>query len=689
MFIIALGISVFIGLRESTAGMLYTADNYYDENNLMDFKIVSTHGLTKDDANALEELTNVFKVIPTYSVDTLSEGESIRIHSIEKDVNNVTLISGRMPKNTSECVADYYKYKVGDVIKFESNDLNDIITIKECKVVGTIKSVLYVRSEKGISTVGNGKLVSFAFVKKEVFISEYYTEIYLLAKDSKDQNSYYEDYNEKIDLLRSELEELKPIRETIRYEEIMKEANEEIIKVRKELEEKVNEATIKLNNSKYKLDKSKRELEKTKVNSINEFNSNYKNLNDNKTLIISNLNSMGITESDLAPKIETLFSTILSLKEQLKLLDNNSQEYQDLNIQISSLQENYDNLVSLKNNLLSIENGLKTLDEEYNKFQITIKENEIKIQNGYNEYYAGVNKLAQEQNEGNQKIEDAKEDLKTIEKPVWYLLDRTDNSGYISYKDDVIKIDAIAKILPIFFIIIVVLMISNTLTRLIEEERGEIGILLSNGFSKTSIIFSYLFYVFTSGLIGIAIGFTVGYSLVPKIIYGVFLSRYYVPKLITIVSPLPFSLVLIITLLIMALVTIIACRKELKEVPAILLRPKPPKSGKKTSVEKVKILWSNLNFMWKVTIRNLFRYKKRIIMTILGVAGCTALLVAGMGINDSINTIADLQYKTIIKYDAMYILDKEVNAISHWSEGRSTGIRFPVPDHRLRHLLME
>ena len=203
-------------------------------------------------------------------------------------------------------------------------------------------------------------------------------------------------------------------------------------------------------------------------------------------------------------------------------------------------------------------------------------------------------------------------------------------------------------------------MILNTLNRLIEEERTEMGILLSLGFSKINIILGYLIYVMTSGLLGIILGLIIGYSLIPHIIYSVFLARYYVPKLITIVSPLPFSLVIFVTLIIMIFVTVITCMKELKEVPASLLRYKPPKIGKKVFIERFGFLWIKMGFMWNTTIRNLFRYKKRIIMTILGVAGCTALLVAGMGINDSINTISKLQYKEIIKYDSMYILKNDI-----------------------------
>lgn len=660
MFIIALGISVFMGLRESTASMLYTADNYYDENNLMDFKITSTHGFTQADITALKALSNRKQVVATYALDVLVKGEAIRVHALEDTINNVMLIKGQLPKNNKECVADFYNYKLNDVITFENDDLDTMLTVSSCKVVGLVKSALYVRAEKGISNVGNGKLVSFLFLNKDAFKGEYYTEVYITAKGAKESNSYFADYEDAIKPLREELKELKPIRETIRYEEILREAHKEITKIKQELDLEIEAATLELETTKLKLDQAQKQLETNKTNTLAEFTVSKKELSTNKTLLLANLNNMNLTELELNNYILNLTGTISNLKEQLLTLELNSDEYNDLSIQIIELETNYNALVIIQAQLAEINEGLKIWESNYNLFLSEIEKEEVKLRNGYNSYEGGIKELEVAKTEAKERIEEAKGELTKIEKPVWYLLDRTNNSGYLSYKEDIIKVDAIAKILPVFFIIVVILMTLNTLTRLIEEERTEMGILQANGFTKASIIVSYLFYVLTAGLIGIGIGLTVGYSIIPQLIYSVFLGRYYVPKLITIISPLPFSLVITVTLTIMIVVTIIACWKELKEVPATLLRPKPPKLGKRIFIEKFNLFWSKLSFMGKTTIRNLFRYKKRVIMAILGVAGCTSLLVAGMGLKDSINVISKLQYKEIIKYDTMCILKNEI-----------------------------
>lgn len=661
MLIIALGISVFIGLRESTAGMLYTADNYYDKHNLMDFKITSTYGLTKGDVASLKELKHVDKVIPSYSVDVLDNGKSIRVHALEKEINNVTLIQGRLPKKNNECIADAHKYKIGDIITFKRDDLKDFISIDKCKVVGLVNSVLYIRDEKGISNIGNGKLISFVFLNKKNFVLEYYTELYITANKSIDKNSYYEEYEESIIPLEKELKKLKPIRETIRYEEILLKASNEIAKIENDITDKINAEQTKLNKAKKELDKEQKNLNEIIKDKTYYFETNLNKLNVQKQYLLNELNNQNIKEHEIDTFINLLEQEINNAKELLSTLDDNDEQYNIIKNQIKTLEEKLNGLIVAKENLRVINTNLNALNNNYDLFKNEINHAKNKLNDGYLKYNNGLIEINTAKNKAAIEIDEAKEDLNNIEKPVWYLLNRKNNSGYISYKEDIIKVEAISKVLPIFFVLVVILMILNTLNRIIEEERTEMGILLANGFSKGNIIFEYLLYVLVSGLIGILIGLTVGYSLIPKVIYGVFLSRYYVPKLITIVSPLPFSLVITITLLVMTIVSVITCAKELKYQPASLLRPKVPKVGKKIFIEKYDKLWNKLSFMWKTTIRNLFRYKKRIIMTVLGVAGCTALLVAGMGINDSINQIALLQYKDIVKYDSMYILKNKIN----------------------------
>ena len=656
-----LGIGFFLGLKEATPGMFYTADTYYDDKKLMDYKVTSTYGLTEEDILSLKELKNVEKVIPTYSIDVLSNGKSIRLHTIEEDVNNVEIVSGVIPNNINECLADANNYELGETIIFD--ETSEYLNINGCKVVGTIKSPLYIFSSYGISNVGDGKLSSFIFINKDAFNYEYYTESYIIAKGTTETNSYEESYNEVSNKLYEELIELKPIRESIRYEEIKKEAYDEIAKIQNELNDEISANEQKLNDAKKELDDAQETLNKTKAETLATIEENYNKLENSKKLIEEQLNSYSININELDETILMIEENVNTLKEQLNYLEPDSEEYKLVENQIINLETQKNTLINIQTNLKTVEDGLEELEQQKNNFNARINEEQAKINDGYEEYYAGVTELESAKKEAEEEIKTALKEVEEIEKPKWYLLDRNDSTGYQNYKDDAEKVEAISKILPVFFILIALLMCLNTLARLIEEERTEIGVLQSNGFGKAKIISSYLYYVLFSSIIGMIFGIILSYMVISKLIYGVFTANYYLPSYQIIVDPITLTTVVITTLLLMIVVTTYACNKELKCKPAELLRPKAPKSGKKIFIEKLSFVWKRFSFMSKITTRNLFRYKKRIIMTILGVSGCTALLLTGFGLNDSINIISKIQYEDIIKYDEMVTLKNNITSV--------------------------
>ena len=203
----------------------------------------------------------------------------------------------------------------------------------------------------------------------------------------------------------------------------------------------------------------------------------------------------------------------------------------------------------------------------------------------------------------------------------------------------------------------------NTMNRMIEEERGEIGVLSSLGYGSFNIINGYLFYVFFATVIGVTIGLLIGYTLIPNIIYSIYNANYILPSLNINMKLLPFFIIILITLGLMSLIAIISCLKELKNVPATILRPATPKSGKRIILERITFIWKRLSFTGKVTARNMFRYKKRIVMTVLGVVGSTALLLTGFGLRDSISGLADLQYGKINHYDALLVFQNSFKTI--------------------------
>ena len=692
ILIVALGIGFFAGLRESAPDILMTLDNFYDQTNLMDYKIISTKGLTNEDVESLQKLTQVKKVIPSYSVDALVSGEAIRVHSLTTEINQVSLVSGRMIKNNKECLADATYFNLGDKIHLSEVSLDGILEIVDYEVVGLVNSSLYLSVERGISTIGNGKLESFIFINYDNFQSEFITEVYLLGKNSQEENSYDNSYEESLKKLESEILELKPIQETKRYEEILEEATAEIQKIEDEFQiernkalDELNQASDNLKQARHKLDngwqeydeskqllltneqKGKQELEQAE-NELNQGKLSYQN-----TLNKYNLQEDSIPDllEDTKKQIETLEVTL----SQIETTDPNYVVYQEQLTSLKQLEILYNNLLNTKNTL---ETSEKTLQEEQNKYneEITngylqleqakkeLENGEIEYQSGLTEYNEGVKQLEEKVKEAETKIQEAKDSLKEIEKPEWYLLDRTNNNGYISIYEDAMKIEAIAKVFPIFFIIVVALMCFNTLTRMIEEERGEIGTLASLGYGRGLITTGYIVFVLLAAFIGITAGLIGGYTIIPKVVYQIYHSTYVLPDLEVSIKIIPFIILVFFSLLIMLLITIISCQKELRDTPANIIRPKSPKKGKKVLLENITFFWKRLSFTSKVTVRNMFRYKKRIIMTVLGIAGSTALLLAGFGLRDSINELIDLQYKNLIHYDALFVMQNNYQELS-------------------------
>ena len=690
IFIVALGSAFFAGVRETSSDMIRTTDAYYDEYSLMDYRIVSTMGLTEDDIASLKELDNVDKVVPGYSFETVVDGNATKIYGYLNDINRVSIIEGRELQNENEILVERGTYSLGDTITLE-NDALDFVKNTTFTVVGIVDSPMYIYENKGISTVSDGKLDTFMYILPSNFTLEYYTEVYLTAKDSVSKTAYQDDYKETISYLNDELVELKPIRETARYEEILAEAMKEIYDAEDELNKQKTENEQKFADAKAELDHSEAllsqgwtdynngvsTLESTRVSMEQKFKDTEAQLNAGENELNSSLSAYGITLDQVDGFIEQVNTQITSLNQLLATLDPESAEYQIYSAQLQTLQTSLTGLKEVQNARVTLENGRKELENgkatwntQYNSSLASLNSAHQELLNGEAElsagrasYESGYATYLSEIAEAEQKIADAREEVANLEKPVWYLFDREDNPGYTTFIDAATKVDSIAAVFPIFFILVAFLMGMNTMTRMIEEERGEIGLFISLGYSKAKIIFSYLFYVFLATTIGLILGLTVGYFIVPMIIYRVYVSMFILPDLELSFNVLMSLIIAVVCFGAMSLVTYITANRNFKYMPANLLRPEAPKMGKKVFLEKIHFFWKRLSFTWKVTVRNLFRYKKRIVMTLIGISGCTALLLTGFGIRDSIGSLMNKQFGEIEVYDAIFFLNEETKEI--------------------------
>ena len=256
-------------------------------------------------------------------------------------------------------------------------------------------------------------------------------------------------------------------------------------------------------------------------------------------------------------------------------------------------------------------------------------------------------------------MDDAEEEVNSIERPTWYILDRQQNAGYVSYMQDTDRVANLAQVFPIVFFIVAALISLTSMTRMVEEQRVQIGTLKALGYNKLQIASKYIIYATLATVIGGLIGLVIGFSILPKVIADIYAMVYDVPDVILEFNMTYATAGMLAAMLCTIGATVISCYKTLKQKPATLMRPKAPKPGKRVLLERITFIWKRLNFTKKVTARNIFRYKKRFMMTIIGVGGCTALIIAGFGLRDAISSMIPSQYGKIDLYNISVTLKDE------------------------------
>ena len=299
-------------------------------------------------------------------------------------------------------------------------------------------------------------------------------------------------------------------------------------------------------------------------------------------------------------------------------------------------------------------------EKEKTESEALIAENEEKLAQAKEEYEQGKKDAEQEIHDGEEKIKDAEQEINKIENAQWYVQDRSALPEYVGFGDNADRIRAIAKVFPILFFIVAALISLTTMTRMVEEQRTQIGTLKALGYGKLSIAGKYLNYALLATVGGSIFGVFFGEKVFPYIIVTAYKIMYtHVPDVV-----IPYNweygiMAAGAAILCTGLATLLACYKELASQPAVLMRPPAPKQGKRVFLERIPFIWKHLSFIWKSTIRNLIRYKKRFFMTVFGIGGCMALMIVGFGLRDSIFAIGKLQYGELQLYDGMVILNTD------------------------------
>lgn len=310
--------------------------------------------------------------------------------------------------------------------------------------------------------------------------------------------------------------------------------------------------------------------------------------------------------------------------------------------------------------------GQKTLAEELKQGQEQLDQAKEQLEEGEEEYAQGVQAYqegkdeAEDQlNQARKEVEQAKRDVELLEEGQWYILDRDTNVGYASYSMDADRMSSLSTVFPLIFFLVAALVCLTTMTRMVEEQRTTIGGLKALGFSKRSIAVKYVGYGFLASAIGAVIGLAIGLTLLPWIICTAWLILYSIGDILYSFEPMTSLLACVASIGTVTLAALAACISTLSASPAELMRPKAPPVGKRILLERITPLWQKLSFHYKITLRNLFRYKKRFWMTVIGIGGCAALIVTAFGLRGSILGVMDMQYDEIYHYSAQVgLVDK-------------------------------
>ena len=947
--IVALGVAFFSGIQASSPDMRYSGDAYYEAAKLMDLKIQGTLGLTQRDVKAVSDIDGVELAEGGYSTDVMSGEDDARkvlhLESISSNFNLLTADEGRIPEKSGEIFLDkpFAKnrgYKIGDTISVSEDGDSELLKKTTYTVVGIGSSPLYISFNRGNTTLGSGEVSGFGYILPEDFEQEAFTQIYIMVHESGDVISYTDAYDNLIKKIRKRVEGIEKEQCSLRYEEIVAEANEKLDDARKELEDGKKESEEKLGDAKKKLDDGQKKYEDGKkeyedgkqqlsdakkeltdgkqqlADGRKQIEDGWSQLNSAKQQVEDGLSQLNTARSQLADSeaqinekqaeltagyeqltaakqqvsdgevqlreaektLESKQAELDSGREQLETgkntiketktaltgqkeqceaglvqvsegesqissseealsgqqaqLDELTSQKEALSSQAAELQAQYDagaeagkteeELAELSTQIQTLNGQISAMEEQINAGQaqidgaqaeLTAKKSELaqtraelesslgqinegfsqikeqeetlsqteaqlnegqeeldkgkkeletkkaelsaakeeiavnqatlddgqsqldsaraqlssgrqqleekqaqlnagqaeiqantekltssqaeldaneqklldgekeireneqklkdakkdledakkKLSDGKKEYQDGKKEADDKIAEAQQKIEDAQKEVDDIETPEWIVTDRNDLPEYSDFGDNAERLKNIGKVFPMIFFLVAALISLTTMTRMVEEQRTQIGTMKALGYGKASIASKYLSYAFLATVGGSIVGVLFGEKVLPFIIIQAYGIMYWnIGDHMQLDYELQYALIASGAAVICTMgATLFSCAKTLAETPASLMRPPAPKEGKRILIERISFIWKHLSFSWKSSMRNLFRYKKRLFMTIFGIAGSMGLMLVGFGLYDSIMDIAILQYDQIQHYDAMVINDED------------------------------
>lgn len=678
--IIFLGAAVFSGLRNTPYTMAASADAYLNSHNYADLTYIATLGFSDEDVAKVRKLKGVKKVVPCYQFDALfahKDGKSgVTVYSQEKYEKSMLdrpeLLKGRYPKKENECIIDVnlgkYNYKLGHTIEL-SNDNGT----KTYKIVGIVNDPRYISNvDRGTNTLGDGTNSGFVEVlnegARELGLNKkvaelrnndhLYTSLLVDVEGTEKYNMFTSDYDNLIETVNTRVKSMLSEEMSDQYDQLTGDMQSQLDDAKKQYEEGYQEYKHNLDSFNSQISQGKIKLAEARIQFYEQ-----KKIYLKKAAQVSNVTQQAYNETkkiDQEIKVlhDSIKDTLRNIKDKDSAQDAFTKILNDLNENLNNFNNKLQGVGQLLEGRIQLEKAQSQLDEaeaelniQQSKLEVT--ENNAKVQ---------LNAAKEQLDAAKAQIDQAQQQLNRIPKGVLYSLTKNENVGIVSYESYKQAIASIADVFPLIFFLVAALVSLTTMTRMIEEQRSYCGTLRALGYSKQDIIMQYIVYAFLATFFACILGILAGNQVFPRIIYFLFTYLMYGMNQSTVlvqkwsISLMTFLISVGVTLL----ATLSVCLQELVSTPSVLMRPKAPKAGKRILMERMPFIWKRLNFNQKVTMRNLFRYKKRFWMSVIGIAGCTALIMLGFGVKNSVSDIIPSQYEEVYKYDALIKLNSNV-----------------------------
>lgn len=678
--IIFLGAAVFSGLRNTPYTMAASADAYLNSHNYADLTYIATLGFSDEDVAKVRKLKGIKKVVPCYQFDALfahKDGKSgVTVYSQEKYEKSMLdrpeLLKGRYPKKENECIIDVnlgkYNYKLGHTIEL-SNDNGT----KTYKIVGIVNDPRYISNvDRGTNTLGDGTNSGFVEVlnegARELGLNKkvaelrnndhLYTSLLVDVEGTEKYNMFTSDYDNLIETVNTRVKSMLSEEMSDQYDQLTGDMQSQLDDAKKQYEEGYQEYKRNLDSFNSQISQGKIKLAEARIQFYEQ-----KKIYLKKAAQVSNATQQAYNETkkiDQEIKVlhDSIKDTLGNIKDKDSAQDAFTKILNDLNENLNNFNNKLQGVGQLLEGRIQLEKAQSQLDEaeaelniQQSKLEVT--ENNAKVQ---------LNAAKEQLDAAKTQIDQAQQQLNQIPKGVLYSLTKNENEGIASYESYKQAIASIADVFPLIFFLVAALVSLTTMTRMIEEQRSYCGTLRALGYSKQDVIMQYIVYAFLATFFACILGILAGNQVFPRIIYFLFTYLMYGMNQSTVlVQKWSISLMtVLISVGVTLLATLSVCLQELVSTPSVLMRPKAPKAGKRILMERMPFIWKRLNFNQKVTMRNLFRYKKRFWMSVIGIAGCTALIMLGFGVKNSVSDIIPSQYEEVYKYDALIKLNSNV-----------------------------